>query len=162
MAGVKLVGCFQSWPRIYTRDYPEQVQLVARVELELGKHGQGFFLCRNTVLFWFRKPTASVPLVVLLYIAYNHKIVQKIHQVIIREIICSVTVWAWCFFSHWLKKIGLKKTEFSQPEANFFRKGFWWQVTSPAARCWLYHRCLMKIVFFAGYWNRGIITTSGG
>lgn len=37
MAGVKLVGCLQSWPRIYTRDYPEQVQLVARVELELGK-----------------------------------------------------------------------------------------------------------------------------
>ena len=37
MAGVKLVGCLQACSRIYTRDYPEQVQLVARVELELGK-----------------------------------------------------------------------------------------------------------------------------
>ena len=45
---------------------------------------------------------------------------------------------------------------------ELLRKGFWSQVTSPAARCSLYHRCLMKIVFFAGYWNRGIITTSGG
>ena len=42
MAGVKLVGCLQSWPRIYTRDYPEQVQLVATVELELGKSWSRF------------------------------------------------------------------------------------------------------------------------
>ena len=35
MAGVKLVGCLQAWSRIYTRDPPEHVQLVARVKLEL-------------------------------------------------------------------------------------------------------------------------------
>lgn len=42
MAGVKLVSYLQAWSRIYTRDYPEQVQLVARVELELGKSWSRF------------------------------------------------------------------------------------------------------------------------
>lgn len=42
MAGDQLLGCLQAWSRIYIRDYPEQVQLVAGVELELGKSWSRF------------------------------------------------------------------------------------------------------------------------
>ena len=35
MAGSKPVGYLQAWPRIWTRDYREQVQQVVRAGLEL-------------------------------------------------------------------------------------------------------------------------------
>ena len=36
LAGGKLVGYLQAWPRILTWDYREQIQLAVRAGLELG------------------------------------------------------------------------------------------------------------------------------
>ena len=36
MAGGRPAGYLQAWPRIRTRDYREQIQLVVRAGLELG------------------------------------------------------------------------------------------------------------------------------
>ena len=39
LAGGKPAGYLQAWPRIWTRDYREQIQLVVRTGLELGASG---------------------------------------------------------------------------------------------------------------------------